>query len=364
MASALRRPASDLRGQLQRGHAGFDFYQLVRLLLRPGQGHPANTTGAHGDPIPPLRFKGELSAAFPGHEVSGWKTEGEDGPVALATPNYSIAGAMGPLPDPYGEWARDRAARGDRAMGDFLDLFNHRINTLRFEIKARQQPGLSTSDDPEQTPLGRDLAALLGCCDPDLPNPLPLPRRALLALTGLLADQRRSPTALIRVLGAFVQAPVALEPYVGNWFAIAEEDQIRLGKRRNRLGIDTPLGQRAWDEQAGIGLSIGPLPRARFEALLPGGEGHAGFKALLHFLTGRSLDCHIRLQTQPWDARLQPRATHLGAQARLGDAPLLARAPSPRLGLDAWLGDGADLPDHPPSEVRFIIPAFAGQEAA
>lgn len=319
MASVGRRPARALSQRLRTEYAAFDYYQLIRALLRgaaePGMGEEALDKA--------IRFRADLSSSFPGREVSG-VDEKTPGRVTLTTPNYCVAGYLGPLPDAYTEWLQRRAAGGDRAMADFLDLFNHRANVLRYRIKARSRLSLR-NEVPEQTPLAGYLAAVMGLGDDSLMARLPLPRRALLALAGMLADRRRSASVIRRVLSIYLGAPVEVLQLRGGWQAIMPPIRSHLGTANSRLGSEAVLGSRVWDQQARIELVIGPLGYARFCALLPGGAEHQRFVALLRYLTDRQVDCLVRLKLVP--AQTPQPLLHGGAERGM------------RLGYSAWLAD-------------------------
>lgn len=321
MAAHGWRSTRPLSAQLREQCTGFDYYQLVRLLLAE---HDA--AGAPRDALDAcVRFGADLSAAFPGREVASLREQGGTRPVRLGTNNYCVAGVLGPLPEPFIEWLRERVRDGDDAMLRFLDLFNHRLNTLRYALKSRFNPGLN-NHHPQDTDNAVYLAATIGLFQPGFADQLPVPRRALLAVAGLLSDQRRSAAMIGQVLGLLMDMPVRVEQLVGGWLPIEAEQHIALGRANSRLGGETPLGRRFWDPQGRIALHLGPLPYARFCALLPGGALHARFKALVRHLTDRQVDCRICLTLAP--ATLPPR--------RLSAHP---DAATMRLGYTAWPED-------------------------
>lgn len=321
MAAHGWRSTRALSAQLREGYAGFDYYQLVRLLLAE-RGEDDTERRALDRCV---RFGADLSAAFPGREISRLDDAGGAVPVSLGTSNYCVGGVLGPLPEPFVEWLRERVRDGDRAMLSFFDLFNHRLNTLRYSLKRRFNPGLNNRH-PEHTDNAAYLAALMGLLQPGLAEQLPVPKRALLAVAGLLSDQRRSAAMIGNVLGLFMDTPVRVEQLAGGWAPIEREQHIALGRANSRLGGETPLGRRFWDPQGRIVLHLGPLPYRRFCALLPDGELHAGFQALVRHLTDRQVDCLVVLELDP--TTLPPR--------RLGPA---SAGGGMRLGYTAWPQD-------------------------
>jgi type VI secretion system protein ImpH len=330
------RSARSLSARVREDYPRFDFFQLVRLLRRERAGARAQAPLERA-----VRFRADLSAAFPGNEVTRVVDAGTHRPVTLDTPNYILAGHLGPLPEPFTEWLRERKREDDRVMADFLDLFNHRLSALRCLIKMENHPGLA-GERPERIPLAGHLAALMGLGAPGLAAQLRLPGRALLGIAGLLADCRRSAALITNVLSAWVGASVALRQLIGAWRDLDPRDRTRLGVARHALGTQTVLGTRMWDQQARIELRIGPLPYARFRQLLPGERAHRRFVALVRYLTDRRCDCEVRLV--------------LAAEAQ--PAPRLARS-GPRLGYTSWLaGRRAAREEDRRRTASFLVPAF------
>ncbi|MBI3897240.1 MAG: type VI secretion system baseplate subunit TssG [Gammaproteobacteria bacterium] len=331
MAAISGRSDRPLSAQLRSDYARFDFFQLVRLLQRER---------IAADPAVALercvRFRSELSLVFPANEVTALRsTTDTETPATVTTPNYGVAGYLGPLPEALTEWMLERRAAGDAAVADFLDLFNHRVNVLRYHSKERVHPALSNRP-PEQTALADRLAAVMGFLAPGLAAQLPLPRRSLLGVAGLLANRRKSAAALKQVLAHFLDCAIELTQYSGAWQTIPEDNRLHLGRRNSRLARDAVVGQRAWDQAARIDVRIGPLPYERFLELLPSGALHASLVSLLRFLTDRQVDCRVLLQV---DAATLPPPTLLGV----------------RLTQTAWT---AQRRTDATRTVTFIVPAY------
>jgi len=359
------RPLS--RG-IRESYAHFNFYQLVRLLLR--ERGIEDPDGRNLDAA--VRFRADLSAAFPGNEVTRLEDRGAGAPIAITTPNYVVAGYLGPLPEPFTDWLRDAARDGDHVLANFLDLFNHRVNALRYRCKVRNQIGLSNSA-PENTPHARSLAAAMGMDAPGLAEQLPIPRRALLGAAGLLADVRKSEPVVTAILSLYLKAKVSLRSLCGGWRFIGRSDRNALGARNSRLGRDSVLGAHVWDASAGVEITVGPLPYERYCRLLPDERGHderycrwprsesrhEGLVALLRFLTDRRFDCSVRLIARPHtlpDSRLQQYPDN-GTQSP-GYWGL-------RLGQTAWLaGHGARRYPRQVRDAVFVVPAFVASQAA
>jgi type VI secretion system protein ImpH len=285
--------------------------------------------------------------------------------VDLYVSNFTLAGVLGPLPDSYTEWVRRQFGVRDTAMAEFLDLFNHRLSTLRYELKAGSVPAFDALR-PEYTHSAEAAGALMGLTAFEgegariLAEQVPMPRRALLALCGLMADRRHSVAQALIVLRIYLDMPMTIEPLLGAWRTIDPRDRTLLGKRR--LGT-APLGRRVWVNHAAVGLTIGPVSYERLCSLLPDraralkadsrfGRAYRNFAAMLHYLFDRRVDVVVTVGVDEADIPLsslwRPRPV-----AGFGSHGL-------RLGQTAWLRGRPRAP----RQVRFTIAADATVEAA
>ena len=260
----------------------FDFLQLVRVLLRPEQ--------LDEPPLAPdqvLRFRADLSAAFPARNASAleWLAPamppGARDPVLpqdarllpaaralvqVSTPDFCVGSVLGPLPEAFLEWMRDLERIGKVGMRDFLDLFNHRVNVLRYQVRAEFEPGLG-NQVPERTLQAQWLGALMGVGSRSQASQLPLRERNWLGIGELLADNGRSAAGVEQVLGAHLACPVHLIPLIPAWRALGASNEQPLGQRR--LGQDSLLGRSLWEVQADVRLNIGPVAFTKMVDLLP-----------------------------------------------------------------------------------------------
>ena len=208
----------------------------------------------------------------------------------------------------------------DPAMAEFLDIFNHRLSTLRYELKAASVPGVRCAA-PGIHPLcgcrrrvdGFDRVRRRGrahsgaaCTDS---------QRALLALCGLVGDGRKSAAQAVIVMGIYLQTHVHIEELRGAWRTIETNDRTRLGHRKL---IDTaPLGRRVWVNHAAVGMTIGPVSYKRLCSLVANrahrkgdgrdphfGRGHAGLVAMVLYLFDRHVDVEVTILVE--DGELPP----------------------------------------------------------
>jgi type VI secretion system protein ImpH len=381
MASSGWRTNSTLSELVFEQYGRFNVYQLMRLLRwKPrgkGERERQQVQLEAWNVEQRFRFRADLSAAFPGREISGLKIAPSKSqprsPMARATsfrhpalapeiieiktPDYCVASAIGPLPEPFTEWVRDQEKSREHAMSAFLDMFNQRLNVLRFQMKANQTLGLNNLP-PEDTQHAHYLASLMGMDQSeqsDQSAQVPLPRRGWLAAAGLLANCRKSAPAVTQILSLFVGAKASMTELVGAWQRIEGDDRIALGRANHALGQRSVLGQRIWDQQARVHIEIAPLDYAHFCTFLPPGIGkfagasalpshYHGFVALLRLLLDRLCDVEVRLQV---------RAETIPAGA-LQDAPI-AGSRNLRLGQTAWLGSANNSGIR---SVTYLVPAY------
>jgi type VI secretion system protein ImpH len=314
----------------------FDFFQAVHLLerLMPRAPRVGDTGGLRPEPV---RFRSSLMAAFPASEIDRLALGARPGEPPEMTVNFmGLAGGFGPLPPPLAELVLARARRGDTAGRDFLDIFNHRLVSLFYRARAKHRPSLARGT-PADSNFALYLFALLGLAMPELRGRMAFPDRALLHYAGLLAERPRSLHGLERLLADYFGVPVKGRALEGRWLAIDESEQTRLGSsgRNARLGQGAVLGRRAWDQQAGLRLILGPLSYARFRTLLPDGNAHPRLIALVGFYAETPLEPEFHLVLSPaevpstrlgrahgaklgWTSFLTTRRRRVPAEVRLG----------------------------------------------
>lgn len=336
-------------------YSNFNVYQLMRLLLAE---QPSTW------PIEKrLRFRADLSLAFPAHEFSSitvhkakkvnGKTTSPGVPdggeiIEIQTANYSLAGLLGPLPEPFTEWVRDLKLASEPAMADFLDIFNQRLNILRYQLKQAQTIGLN-SISPEKTAHANALSAFAGLSLPQVQQQVPLAPRAWLSLAGLLANCRKSATTVVHVLKLLfntTQQPekikVSLIPLIGAWKSIEIEDRLKLGQRNQQLGQRTVLGRHMWDQQARVRIVIDQIDYSDFCDILPpsriqqrphsAGIYFQRFSGILLLLLDRLVDCEIELHvnTASIPPRRQIQGMRLSQTAWLNSGPAKSSGASTR----------------------------------
>lgn len=347
MVAARRRGVRPLIELLLDEPHRFDSRQAVRILelIAPHR----VPLGLRGDPSDEaLAFHSSLRTGFPASDIDRIDIPREPScERPIVTVNFLGLGGMGgPLPAQFTELVATRAHRGDTASRDFLDIFNHRLVSLMMRCWRLFRPALQDTS-PEETSIALYLFALLGLategmrytrgCHPR--NRLDALDRSLLGLTGLLNQRPISLHALERTLATHFDLPVRVIPLRGAWLPLAPEQQTVIGRegRNQVLGAGAVLGARAWDQHAGILITLGPIGFQKGLAFLPTGAGYSQMAVLLWFVLGDTFDLRLQLAIRAEDVP----ASRLGKTGHM------------RLGWTAWL---ASRPRSSPGEATIRMP--------
>lgn len=340
MATEGRRTTDAVAEELRDEPWRFAFVQAVRLLeaeaYRQAGGRPEQ------NPEDRVRFRSTLARSFPGAEISAIGRQADaDGSerTGMEVTFLGLTGPLGVLPEHYLDLLYRQLRNRDTAMRDFFDLFNHRTISLFYRAWEKYRPLLgyerALRDGENDDPMTRLLTCLVGLGTDGLSGRQVFDDALVLGYAGHFSRRPRSAWVLRSVLADHFGVPVRIEQFIGRWLDLEPEQRSRLPGRDlpagqfNRLGTDTVLGARAWDEQGKFRLCLGPLDYATFERFLPGdGDDAAAFDALVgltRLYVGIDLDFDVRLLLRGDQA---PRLT-LG-RSREGRAY--------RLGHNAWLG--------------------------
>ena len=275
--------------------SSFEFFQAVRLLERLSPDRAP--VGGFGDPSQEVvRFRANTAFGFPPSEIAALVDDG-DGPPEMTVNFMGLTGPQGALPLHYSAMVQERVRQKDRALRDFLDLFNHRALSLFYRAWEKHRFTVSHERDRRDL-LTLHLLDLVGLGTGGLQDRLPLADETLLYYAGLLSVPSRPAAALESMLADYFDVPVEVEQFVGGWYALDEGTCCRLGdvaRAAAPLGAGAVVGDETWDQQSRIRVRIGPLTRREFESFLPTGDAHEPLRALVRFFTGDSVDAQARL---------------------------------------------------------------------
>ncbi len=296
-APASRTVADVLRQE----PTAFSFFQAVRLLERL---HPGRAgVGRFGDPAEEVvRFSVNPSLAFPPSEIHALALPGEerDGAEEQARMSVNFMGLTGPqgvLPHRYTLLIAERRRARDGALGDFLDLFHHRILSLFF--RAWEKHRFTVAHEKRQDDRLTDhLLDFVGMGPSEVEDRPPISDQVLAFYAGLFTLQPRGAVALEQLLEDYFAVRVEVEQFVGGWYPLPRRDQCALGEEddpASQLGRGAVVGDEIWDPQTRVRIRLGPLTRPQFDEFLPTGKGFAALQALTRFFTHDQFDLEVQL---------------------------------------------------------------------
>ncbi|WP_018691751.1 type VI secretion system baseplate subunit TssG [Algicola sagamiensis] len=344
MATAHWRTGHTVNDLIKAEDAGWSFLQLVRVLLSEKQlaeqqPPKKQQSGSHAHLqacevelsddqvhtfVPQLlekhfRFTASHRTDFPPNEVCGIRTlsshhlsshnrsrtdheRGVERGLGQTEKIYEIEsignhlnGFGGPLPEGVNELIAEDKKLGEGALSDFMDLFNHRFQALRYLLRAMTDQGL-TNTPIEGTQLGHLCLALSGNIEPEHLHFIRQRTSLLISLAGSLANRRMNVTMIQTLFREVLDVEVIqIDNLLGRWLTVDEADYSLLGHCNHRLGDQATLGTRYWDQQAMIGVVLGPLAQERLNDLLPDATGHSALKHLLRWITDERCDCEVTL---------------------------------------------------------------------
>lgn len=311
-AYGWRRHRGVDEGLFAEGHL-FSFLQAVRLLETM---HPERTPPGEGiDPAAEVvRFRSAVRLDFPPGDVEEIK-QANGRPAEMTVHVMGLAGVHGPLPPSFTELAMERAFSGDRALRDFLDLFNHRLVSLLYRARKKYRPALDPGA-PGKGRIASVLLALVGLGTPHLQGRMGIQDRSLLPYAGFLLAKARPTVGLVRLLEDCFGVKIEIAERKGSWHALEAGDVTRLGSSgQNRaLGVSTVLGSRIWDQAARFEVRLGPLSLDQLLSFLPEGHAHRPFAAVIRFSVRQELDFGLRLTLKAEEVP----ELRLGGGGRLG----------------------------------------------
>lgn len=324
MATRERSGPGTLSARLRRAPQGFEWLQALQILEREQPHLP--TLGRSNDPQQEaVRLRGPLLPVFSPSQISSLQVAPQAFRPLLAprppllyrhlhrkplvaprltlhTPVFGLGGPDGPLPYAYQEWLQQRVRAGDQGTVAFLDLFQHRLLSLLYRVQLKQRIALPYQRS-EHSPVYQQLQALCGLTSQPPGMPTTVPEKALIARAALLANGRRSVAGLQSLLRHHFDLSVRIEDFLGGWRSIPEPNHTVLGRqgRNLSLGRNAVCGSRAWDQQQGVRIHLGPLQPTRADSFMPGRLSHRQLAALVSFYFGAELHCELRIHVDKSD---------------------------------------------------------------
>lgn len=301
MATKMRRQNAPIIQTLSNDICRFDFYQAVHLLETLCQQETGNKNHF------PIRFAANTSLSFYASPIASLQgSAADESTLDMLVNFFGLSGFDAPMPYEYIEQINQQERRysGPSALRAFLDLINHHLIKLRYDlrkcVRTGFQPGVSRNDSLHQI-----LHNLLGLVSDQQTNQAPpLPDTALLRYTALLHGQRRSLQGLELILSDFFGTAIDCQPLTGGWQPLPPTEQNRLGAngRHQRLGNSLTLGAHVRDVQSRFTITIQAHDWACFEQFLPlkQADYFQQMAALIAFYTQNQFDynCILSIATE------------------------------------------------------------------
>ena len=367
-----RQPVAVITRLLAEPHR-FAFFQAVRLLDR-WFAKRERGTGATGL-SKRLFFRNTLSLGFPASEIAELKViEVDDNNPAIAladvidataavaasgraqdeslaerrarierieiTPAFvGLLGAGGALPIFYTELLAERETyHRDTAARAFLDIFQHRAVSLFYEAWRKHRLPVQYETDRRNKFLPLVLA-VAGVGQNALRDRLHgdeggVADDTLAYFSGLLQQRPVSAAVVQQIVSEYFKVPVVVDQFIGRWFTLPPGSATSLGMANALLDASAVVGERVWQRDLRMRLTIGPMLRAKFHRFLPGGSAALALRELLTMLTGVTLEYEVRLSLRAEEVQ-GTRLDAAGAGAHLGWDSFLVTQPEMRDRFDA-----------------------------
>lgn len=335
----------------------FQFFQAVRMLelwlKRNGLPHDQAVASF-------LRFQNSLSLNFPASQLEAIQPEpreigrdsqalgeallkGELKYIRITPAFMGFLGTAGALPAHYTERVAAHALyEKDDGPRAFLDTFSNRALALFYESWRKYRLELKYQIDGKDRFLPL-LLSLAGLGNESLRHRLSDDGDGVLdeSVGYFAAAMRHRPASAVsigKVLSEYFGQRVAVSQFIGAWYDVPSGQQSILGGANAQLGMSALVGERVWQRDLRMRLTVGPLPRASFNAFLPGGAAARALEKMLTMFTGMTLEYEIELVLRAADVEGvtldEPRA-------------------GGRLGWDSFLITGGEARDR--ADVRYEI---------
>ena len=184
-----------------------------------------------------------------------------------------VAGINGLLPSAYTEYYILHNKINKTAVEEFLNVFNAHFISLKY-VYCKNYVLQYTSCPAYKTSFCQLADALSGLWQYDaLMEKAMIPLDFKIAAFGLFWQKTRSAFGLKSLLDSYFGLDVFIEQFAGSFTqSVAESDRTKIGTfkgKYNNLGVETLLGEKAWNESAGINIHVKNLTMQEYTKFLP-----------------------------------------------------------------------------------------------
>lgn len=278
----------------------------------------------------PVRLQQPPYLSFAPSEVTAFGST-EQGMPLLESYGFGVFGPNGALPLHLTELAFERKRQhADPTLSDFINLFQHRLTGLFYRAWAESDPA-TCHDRPDSDRFRLYLGSLTGMGTEHSRDSADVADNAVLSRVALFGSQCRSAEGLQHILTDYLQLPVLVRSFVGDWLAIPPAMHTRLGGMDESacLGVGATLGEASWQAHHKFEIVLGPLAYAEFRNFLPGASGLSELSGLVRIYTNDEWQWQLCLQLRRDEV---PRMQLGSNQAGIGSA----------LGWSSWLSGLSD----------------------
>lgn len=304
----------ELLSSLQQEPYKYGFYAALRQLEcwykdKPRIGYsvkPADDAVRFGQ-MPSLQFAPSTLVSF----------DAKGGRIAkLKVYFFGVFGPNGSLPLHLTEFARSRIRNfKDDTFAEFVDIFHHRLLSLFYRVWADKEPTVQF-DRADKDRFAFYVGSLLGIGEPSLQKRDVIPDYTKLHFAAHLGCHTRHASGLQAILSDYLQVPVKIEEFIGEWLNIPEDSYCFLDDDRStgQLGVSAVIGTKTWQCQHKFRLIMGPLDLPEYESLLPIGDKLESLRSLVNNYIGFEYNWDVNLVLK----QEQVPTAQLGKYGRLG----------------------------------------------
>jgi type VI secretion system protein ImpH len=326
---------------LERRARQASFFALVGELERAFPEAPA--VGGLGPPqAEPLRFRHDPHLIFHATDVTGMRVPrgantARGARIEITTAFLGVIGSVSPLANYFTEDIIRAESFDDRSLRAFYDLFHHRLVGLLYRALLRATPSAEIQLGGSDRTTARSVA---GAGVPArFARPGALPTLQWLGIAPIFTRRPRGRDALEAALAlAAPGVPIRVVDFVSRDVSLPESERAQLGVQHVTLGRGARLGRRLLRQTGLVRLAVGPVDRATFETLVPGGVSHERLRSAVDHVTGGLVEADMDIAITCGE---EPRA-QLGRGSRLGGTALVARPRAVRpMSVNVKFGAGA-----------------------
>lgn len=244
-----------------------------------------------------IRFRANPSLSFQKSELSDavMKRNGEGVSIELTLNFLAIFGSGSPLPSHYSE-AVLRSADGDGVLRDFMDLFNHRLQRLRYPVWLKHRYYVQYETELTDR-FSKYMLSLSGLYDGHRAGNSRLNLKKLMPYLGVLGMRQKSSGVVLAVLRHYLgHEETVIEPFVTQVVAIPEWQHSRLGDANCAMGRDFLMGESVRSKQGKFRIVLRSAVWEELGAYSMHGTMMAELKELLAFMLNEPMDFEVTLQ--------------------------------------------------------------------